>query len=50
MIISKERIKREFDHVAKHAPPDQAVAWVAEKLGIPVATVEQTINEQEQPA
>jgi len=50
MIISKERIKREYDHLAQHEPPDQAAQWTAEKLGIPVATVKQTIHEQEQQA
>ncbi|MFZ6744424.1 hypothetical protein ACO0LC_14460 [Undibacterium sp. JH2W] len=49
-IISKERIKREYAHIAQHEPPDQAAQWTAEKLGIPVATVKQTIQDQEQPA
>jgi hypothetical protein len=48
MIISKERIRREYEHLAQHEPPEKAVQWTAQKLGIPAETVKQAINEQEQ--
>jgi|GEM_PF-1196678 len=47
-IISKDRIKREYRNIAQHEPPDKAVQWTAEKLGIPVVWVTETINDQEQ--
>lgn len=50
MIISKDRIKREYQEVAQYAPPEVAVQMAAEKLGIPVNWVTETIKEQEQPA
>ncbi|MBC3906244.1 hypothetical protein [Undibacterium umbellatum] len=50
MIISKDRITRKYQEVAQQEPPDVAVQHTAEKLGIPVNWVTETIKEQEQPA
>ncbi|MFZ6774708.1 hypothetical protein ACO0LB_18560 [Undibacterium sp. SXout7W] len=47
MIISKERIKREYQHIVQHESPENAIQWTAEKLGIPASVVKDAINELE---
>ena len=50
MIVSKEKIRREYEALAKEEPMHSAIQWTAVKLGMTEEVVLEAINKEKEKA